>query len=71
MNVKITSKGLFGAVLWVSSTGVWAACSDITFEQLSAAAFNVKNLPAEQALTGGLKNNIWVTEMDPRIWTVG
>jgi uncharacterized protein GlcG (DUF336 family) len=53
-----------GAILAASASGAWAACSDISFEQLTAAAALVKAGPVEQALTGGLKNNMWVTMVD-------
>jgi len=44
--------------------GAFAHCDEISFQQLSDAASFVKNTPSEQDLTGGLKNNMWITFVD-------
>jgi hypothetical protein len=59
---KTMMKGLSGAMLMAAASGVWAACSDISFETLSSAATFVKT--TEGKLTGGLANNMWVTFVD-------
>lgn len=61
---KTIMKGLGGAILMASATGAWAACSDISFDTLTQAAKFVKTELPQQALTGGLKNNMWVTFVD-------
>ena len=52
------------STLALAGQNAWAACTDITRAQLVAAANFVKTTPAEQAHTGGLKNNMWVTMVD-------
>jgi hypothetical protein len=51
------------ALSWGSSSA-FATCQDISWDQLNSAALFVKNTPGEQVLTGGLKNNMWVTMVD-------
>jgi hypothetical protein len=48
----------------VTNPSAYAACGDISWQDLSSAADYVKNTPAEQALTGGLLNNMWVSFTD-------
>lgn len=55
---------LSAAALSLASSGAFATCQDISWDQLNSAALFVKNTPAEQVLTGGLKNHMWVTMVD-------
>ncbi|HWP00858.1 MAG TPA: heme-binding protein [Methylococcus sp.] len=55
---------LGAAALSFASSGAFATCQDISWDQINSAALYVKNTPGEQVLTGGLRNNMWVTMVD-------
>ncbi len=59
---RTMANGLYSLVLTTCASTAWATCSDISYEMLSNAASTVKN--TESALTGGLRNNMWVTFVD-------
>lgn len=62
---NVTKMALAGGIaLGFAGQNASAACNDITLEQLRGAANFVKGNAAEQSLTGGLGNHMWVTMVD-------
>ncbi|MGR8934259.1 MAG: GlcG/HbpS family heme-binding protein [Gammaproteobacteria bacterium] len=61
---QIISLAVGVAALSIACQGAFAACSDVTRAQLKAAAQLVKSDAAEQDLTRGLGNHMWVTMVD-------
>jgi uncharacterized protein GlcG (DUF336 family) len=56
-----TVKILLGSLMAVSASGAWAACSDISYEQLKSA---VEQAVGAGKATGGYDLNMWATVVD-------